>query len=67
MTEQELSLESLRSEVRECRKDIADMRDAIKGLVEAWSTARGLVKFVKLIGTLAGGIAAIWALWRIGK
>jgi hypothetical protein len=67
MTEQELSLESLRGEVQSLRREVSDLSQAIKALLEAWNTARGLVKFVKLIGTLAGGIAAIWALMRIGK
>ena len=67
MTEQELSLESLRGEVQSLRREVGNLSKAIKDLLEAWNTARGLVKFVKLVGTLAGCIAAIWALMRIGK
>lgn len=60
MTEQELSLESLAREVRALRGDVRE-------LVSAWNTARGVVRFVKLIGAMATSVAAIWALWRIGK
>jgi hypothetical protein len=67
MTDQELSIESVRAEVQALRSDVATLSRSIRELLEAWNTARGLVKFVKLIGTLAGGIAAIWALMRIGK
>lgn len=39
----------------------------IQDLVQAWNTARGMVRFVKLLGGMATAVTAIWALIRLGK
>ena len=53
-----------RSEVQQLNHDINALRDDIKGLVEAWRTAGGVVKFVKI---LAGLVAAIMVLFKFGS
>lgn len=47
-------------------RKVDDLTLEIRSLVDAWNTARGVVKFVKVIGSLATAVAAIWALIRIG-
>jgi hypothetical protein len=51
-------VEGLRHEVEELRKDVRD-------LVEAWRTARGVVRFVKVLGGVATAMTALWALVKL--
>jgi len=56
--------DSLRKEVIELRKDVRD-------LVDAWKTAQGIVRFVRILGNFAkwvsGVVAAVVALWVLIK
>lgn len=65
MTEHDL--QPLRREIHECREEVKQLSSDVRDLIEAWQTARGLVKFVKLIGSIATAFAALWALWRFSK
>lgn len=47
------------AELAAIRKEVADLKDAVKELVEAWNTARGVVRFVKWLGTIATAASAI--------
>lgn len=47
-------------------RKVDDLAVQIQSLVEAWNTARGVVKFVKVIGSIATAFTAIWALLNIG-
>lgn len=48
-------------------KKVDDLALQIKSLVEAWDTARGVVKFMKVLGSVATAITATWALIKIGN
>lgn len=43
------------------KEDIRELKESVSGLVEAWNTASGLVKFVKWVAYLAGAILGAWA------
>ena len=66
----QVELHDLRRELSVMRRshteELSMLRGDIKGLVEAWETARGLVKFVKLIGALSLAIAGVIALVKTG-
>lgn len=47
-------------------KKVDDLTLEIRSLVDAWNTARGMVRFVKLLGSIATAVAAMWALLKIG-
>lgn len=49
-------------EMRQLRAEVRELSQQVHDLVEAWNTARGLVKFVKMIGSIATAGAAIWVL-----
>lgn len=55
------------SEITALRQDVAALRRDVKDLVEAWDTARGVVKFMKVLGSIATAITATWALIKIGN
>lgn len=55
------------AELIELRQEIADLRNDVRGLLDAWNTAKGLVKFVKFLSGLATAVTAIWALFKLGK
>jgi hypothetical protein len=55
----------LRQEVRELRNITEANAKATADLVEAWRTARGVVRFVKWMGSLATAVAALWALLQM--
>lgn len=52
----------LKREVHALRVEVRDLNAQVRGLVEAWQTAQGVVKFMKMLGSLATAAAAIWAL-----
>lgn len=39
----------------------------VDDLVTAWNTARGMVRFIKLLGAMAVAIAAFWSLVKLGR
>jgi hypothetical protein len=41
-------------------KEVAELREDIKSLLEAWQAATGLVKFVKLLSTLVAALGVIY-------
>ena len=49
-------------EMHALRTEVRDLNEQVRGLVEAWETAQGIVKFMKFLGTMATAGAAIWAL-----
>jgi len=53
-------------ELHELRREVAELRQDVRGLLEAWRTAQGVVRFVKWVGAMATGITAIWALVKMG-
>lgn len=46
----------------EFRRDIAEIKTSVQGLLDAWNTATGLVKFIKWLGSIAFAIATTSAL-----
>lgn len=57
-------------EMRQLRNEVRELSQQVHDLVEAWNTARGLVRFVKVLGQLATAGAAIWVIltmWRGSK
>lgn len=50
----------IRAELAELRRDIADLNESVSGLVSAWSTAKGLVSFIKWFAGLVAAVTAIW-------
>lgn len=50
----------IRAELAELRRDIADLNESVSGLVSAWSTAKGLVSFIKWFSGLVAAVTAIW-------
>lgn len=69
MAEQGTDLEALRREIHtlrsEVRKDVDGIRGDVRDLVAAWNTAKGVVKFVRLAGSIGAGIATLWAIFKI--
>lgn len=41
--------------------DLKEIKEGVAGLVDAWQTAAGVVKFVRWLSGLAIAIGAIWA------
>lgn len=54
------------AEIAALREDVAELKALVNELVFAWNTARGVVKFVKVIGSIATAVTAVWALLKIG-
>ncbi|OOG61433.1 hypothetical protein B0E46_15765 [Rhodanobacter sp. B04] len=54
-------------EMRLLRAEVRELSQQVHDLVEAWNTARGMVKFIKLLGSIATAGGAIWlmiqAIW----
>lgn len=54
------------TDIARVEKKVDELALQIQSLVEAWNTARGVVKFVKVIGSIATAVTAVWALLKIG-
>lgn len=48
-------------------EEIAELRESVKDLADAWRAASTLIAFVKVVGAIAGAIAAVWGAVRIFK
>ncbi len=57
----------LQREMHALRTEVRDLNQQVRGLVEAWETAQGVVKFMKFLGTMATAGAAIWALVSMAR
>lgn len=55
----------LRHEVHDLNKKVENLTEKVSGLVEAWNTATGVLKFVKVLGSMATAVVAIWAIFRM--
>lgn len=66
MTDREnMSTEALGREVRQLQREVAELSANVRDLVEAWRTARGVVRAVKVLGAIATSFAAMWALVKL--
>lgn len=54
-------------EMHALRVEVRELNAQVRGLVEAWETAQGIVKFMKFLGTMATAGAAIWALVSMAR
>ena len=54
-------------EMHALRIEVRDLNQQVRGLVEAWETAQGIVRFMKFLGTMATAGAAIWALVSMAR
>lgn len=45
-------------------KDSKDLKESVQGLVDAWSTGTGLVRFIKWLSAMAVVLSAIWHIVR---
>jgi hypothetical protein len=58
----DMSTEALGREVRQLQREVAELSCNVRDLVEAWRTARGLVRAVKVLGGIATAVTAVWAM-----
>lgn len=61
----EMSTEALSREVHHLRREVSELSQNVRDLVDAWNTARGVVRFVKTLGSIATAGAALWALFTL--
>lgn len=62
MSEEKVQIALLQKEVEDLTTDIKELKTLVQGLVDAWTTATGLLKFVKILGVIGVGASAIWFL-----
>lgn len=62
---QAIAATPMQYEVQALRREVRQLSDEVKGLVDAWNTAQGVVKFMKLLGGLATAATALYALLRL--
>ena len=54
------------NELRKLSDKVDQLSNDVHDLVDAWNTAKGLVRLVKLMGALSASFAAAWALLKMG-
>lgn len=50
----------LRSEVRQLRDEVKQLSSETRALVDAWTAATGLLRFVKVVSTLVAALGVIY-------
>ena len=60
--ENKLKIALLDQKLSRMDRDIQALRVDIQGLLEAWNTSTGLVKFIKVISTVAFTCSLVWFL-----
>jgi hypothetical protein len=58
MSEHERSSDA---DIYELRREVAELKEAVKDLVEAWNAARGFLAIIKWSAGIGSAIAVIWA------
>jgi hypothetical protein len=53
------------NEIRELRREVEEMRKDVRDLIDAWRTARGVVRFVKYVAGFATALTSLWALVKL--
>ena len=48
------------SEITELRHEVAELKQSVSDLVEAWRAARGFLAFIKWAAGLVSAVAIIW-------
>jgi hypothetical protein len=56
----------LETTVEQLRDEVSQLNASTKALVDAWNTATGVVKFVKLMSTMIAAMGAVWLFIRHG-
>lgn len=61
MAEQTHNRRAQDSEISELRKEVAELKQSVSDLVDAWHAARGFLAIVKWAAALGSAIAIIWS------
>ena len=61
MTDQTHNRRSQDSEILELRLEVAQLRQSVSDLVDAWRAARGFLALVKWAAGLGSAVALIWS------
>lgn len=54
-------------DLQQLRREVAELRNDVKDLLEAWRTATGIVRFVKWLSGMAIAVASVVALFKTGN
>jgi alkylhydroperoxidase/carboxymuconolactone decarboxylase family protein YurZ len=66
MTNAPKGIVELRVEVEMLRDEVAELNRSTKALVDAWNAANSLVRFVKVLASIAAAVSAIYFFVRHG-
>lgn len=66
MDEQTPNRRSRDNEMAELRKEVAELRQLVSDLVEAWRAARGFLALIKWAAGLGSAVAIIWSSFHGG-
>lgn len=61
LQDQAVEFERMDTRIDLLKKEIAELRADVRELVDAWNAARGIVRFVRLIGWVAAAVGAVFA------
>ena len=64
-TEAEWNNLLLRNEISAMKTELDELRTDVKGLVEAWRTANGVVAFAKWLAGISTAVGILWAAFKL--
>lgn len=64
--EHEAEIQEMRDTVAALKDDIAEIKTAMKGLLDAWNAATALVSFIKVAAMIGASVAAIISYLKFG-
>lgn len=54
-------------DLQQLRQEVAELKESVQDLVDAWRTATGVVRFVKWLSGMAIAVASVVALFKTGN
>lgn len=61
---QKVQIALLEQEVSHLKLEVSELNNSVKELVDAWKAATGMLRLIKVLGMVAGAVAAIAALFN---
>jgi hypothetical protein len=63
----DLEIAQLKSEITGMKEEMKELRGDIKGLIEAWNTAKGMTSFIKWLSGIITASVGIYAFLKGAK
>lgn len=54
-------------DIARVERKVDELAAKVDGLLEAWTAAKGMVRFIKVLGQTAAALGTLWGLLQLGS